>query len=182
MKHVLFLCSGNYYRSRFAEEYFNHLTTNATAINATAINATAINATAINATATSDTVTWRALSRGLKVDGANGNVGPMSPLALAALRAQGITPAEPLRMPSQVTANELAQAALVIALKETEHRPLLAAHFPGWEDRVVYWTMHDLDVSPAEQVLPALAGAVRDLVHALTGGAHVAPGSVWFDS
>lgn len=167
MKHVLFLCSGNYYRSRFAEEYFNHLASDVAAANQTAANHAAV---------------WRAFSRGLKVNSANGNIGPMSPLALAALRAQGITPAAPLRMPRQVTAEELTQAALIIALKEAEHRPLLTAHFPDWDEHVIYWTVHDLDISPAEEALPALAGAVRDLVHKLTADARIAPGSVRFDS
>ena len=139
MKTVLFLCSGNYYRSRFAEEYFNYL-------------------------ATEQECAWRATSRGLVADRPNGNVGPMSPLAQAALRAQGIaTPADP-RAPQQVTAEELAAASLVIALKEAEHRPMLARRFPEFEDAVVYWTVHDLDVATADQVLPALAGAVAELL------------------
>lgn len=142
MKTVLFLCSGNYYRSRFAEIYFNHLAAKRGSV-------------------------WRADSRGLAADRPNGNVGPMSPLALAELRTRGIaTPTEP-RAAQQVTDAELAAAALVIALKEAEHRPMLADRFPAFEDDVVYWTVHDLDAAPADQVLPALADAVEQLLERL---------------
>jgi protein-tyrosine phosphatase len=52
MHTLLFLCSGNYYRSRFAEHLFN-------------------------AIADRDQLPWRADSRGLVV-GRAGNVGPIS--------------------------------------------------------------------------------------------------------
>jgi protein-tyrosine phosphatase len=143
MKTILFLCSGNYYRSRFAEEYFNHLA----------------------ATHGHD---WRAVSRGLAADRPNGNVGAISPLALAALREHGVMPAKAPRMPQQVTPDEFTAAALVIALKEAEHRPMVTTRFPEYADRVEYWTVHDLDVASAEQVLPELAVAVDQLYARLT--------------
>ena len=59
---ILFLCTGNYYRSRYAEELFNYHAKNAG-------------------------LDWRAFSRGLAERGSPDNVGPMSPFALDALRA-----------------------------------------------------------------------------------------------
>ena len=66
-KRVLFLCTGNYYRSRYAEELFNHL-------------------------AKWQALDWQAASRGLAERGSPENVGPMSPYALQALRAKAIVP------------------------------------------------------------------------------------------
>ncbi len=54
---ILFLCTGNYYRSRFAEILFNRL-------------------------AKSRGLSWKAESRGLALDLATDNVGPISQFAL----------------------------------------------------------------------------------------------------
>jgi protein-tyrosine phosphatase len=70
MKRVLFLCTGNYYRSRFAEIVFNwHAELRGLA--------------------------WRAESRGLALD--NRNAGPISRHTVLSLAAQGISWAEYLR-------------------------------------------------------------------------------------
>ena len=59
---------------------------------------------------------------------------------------------------------DLKNADLVIALKEAEHRPMLAKHFPGWEDRVEYWHVHDLDAATADVALEEIAQLVTALV------------------
>src|SRR5438876_5201878 len=59
-KTILFLCTGNYYRSRFAESLFN-------------------------AVAGQMRVPWRASSRGLALERGTGNVGPMAVSAIDAL-------------------------------------------------------------------------------------------------
>lgn len=56
MKSVLFLCTGNYYRSRFAEEFFNHW-------------------------AEQYVLNWLARSRALAIERGKVNVGPISRLA-----------------------------------------------------------------------------------------------------
>lgn len=140
---VLFLCSGNYYRSRFAEILFNHLATQAG-------------------------LHWEAASCGLVVDIPNGNVGPISPHAVKALKARAILMIEEHRAPIQVTDDDLTDADLIIAVKEAEHRPMLARRFPGWEDRVEYWQIHDLDLASAEEALNAIEDHVRDLIHRLS--------------
>lgn len=140
MRTLLFLCSGNYYRSRYAELLFNHL-------------------------ADQRGLAWRAASRGLSVDRSN-NPGPIAKPTLAALAHSGITPPQAAveRYPAQVSEAELAAAQRVVAVKEAEHRPLLTERFPGWEDRVLYWHVHDLDKATAEEALGALDGLVAGLV------------------
>ena len=125
---VLFLCTGNYYRSRYAEILFNHLAAGAG-------------------------LPWRAASRGLAC-GKGCNVGPMSIHTQLALQRRQIPLPMPLRLPLQLTEADLSSARRVIALKEAEHRALLAENFPEWEERVAYWHVHDRDVmDPALAVL-----------------------------
>src|SRR5262245_25218048 len=96
---VLFLCTGNYYRSRFAEHFFN-------------------------ATASNQSLSWRADSRGLALERGVANLGPMSRSALRYLEKLGIVLPSPLRLPLTVSEDDLRQASLIVALKEAEHRPL----------------------------------------------------------
>jgi protein-tyrosine phosphatase len=138
---VLFLCTGNYYRSRLAEHYFNALAANRS-------------------------LAWRAESRGMRVN--PDNIGPMSHETLRWLRARGITVPEPLRYPLAVTDDDLCRAALVIAVKEAEHRPYLERLFPSRVDRVEFWHVHDLDVATADEALPVLAARVEELVQRLS--------------
>ena len=130
MHTLLFLCSGNYYRSRFAEHLFN-------------------------AIAERDQLPWRADSRGLTV-GQTSNIGPISRHAVGGLEQRGVHLNGSLRFPIQVTEQDLARAHLIIALKEAEHRLLLAELFPSWLDRVEYWHVHDLDCAEPEDALAQL--------------------------
>ena len=144
MQTILFLCTGNYYRSRYAELLFNHLSQNSG-------------------------LGWRAESRGLLVK-PGVNPGPIAAPTVAALRLAGIEPPQAAieRYPAQVSETERAGAARVIAVKEAEHRPLLAMGYPGWEDRVVYWHIHDLDQTTAVEALGEIDALVRVLVGELT--------------
>src|SRR5438270_1043121 len=98
-KGVLFLCTGNYYRSRFAEVLFNSV-------------------------AAKMSLPWRASSRGLALERGVNNVGPMAKSAVQALEELGIRAAETVeRLPIQVTAEDLEGAARIVALKHAEHLP-----------------------------------------------------------
>jgi len=124
-RQLLFLCSGNYFRSRFSEELFNHW-------------------------AGRLALPWQAQSRGLVADLSGlRNVGRISPHALDALAMRGIRAAGADRWPTPVSREELARADLVIALKESEHRPMLASRFPEWVEQVEFWQVDDIDVVPA---------------------------------
>jgi protein-tyrosine phosphatase len=142
MNLVLFLCTGNYYRSRFTEHLFDHW-------------------------ASQISLNWRALSRGIATDLGIGNVGPISIHAVQGLESLGIELEKEIPFPLQLQEEDLARADLIIALNVIEHRPLLKRRFPGWANQVEYWEIPDLDVLSAEEALPRMAQAVQTLIQRL---------------
>lgn len=143
---VLFLCTGNYYRSRFAEELFNH------------------KAAAIR-------IGWQAQSRALAVERGIGNIGPLSPFALQALQARGCSPTGGNRMPRQCAATDLESAHRIIALNEPEHRPLIRERFPEWEQRVQFWQVADVGFVRPQAALAAIEQHIDALFGMLHGAA-----------
>ncbi|MBW4659829.1 MAG: low molecular weight phosphatase family protein [Drouetiella hepatica Uher 2000/2452] len=142
MKTILFLCTGNYYRSRFSEHWFNHL-------------------------ATQQNLDWRATSRGLGLHRENNNVGAVSPDVIAVLKERGVQVPDSLRNPTQVTDTDLRAADHIIAVDEPEHRPLVIAQFPEWVDTVEYWRVRDLDETTTESPLIQLERNIQKLVELL---------------
>ena len=151
-KQVLFLCTANYYRSRFAEHLFNWLAVGAD-------------------------LDWRAASRGLAVDGWN-NIGEISRFAVEALQQRGIPLHGNHRFPEPLAEQDLEQSQLVVAVKEAEHRRLMAEQFPRWTDRIEYWHIHDIDCAPPEDALPALEQHVRALAQRLGAADRAKPRTV----
>ena len=56
----------------------------------------------------------------------------------------------------QVSNTDLATSYRIIAVKEDEHRAMLAELHHGWEDRVEYWHIHDIDFAKPQDALPEL--------------------------
>lgn len=137
---VLFLCTGNYYRSRFAEVYFNWQSERRGLF-------------------------WVADSRGLAIN--PWNHGPISRHTLARLRARGITSTSCDRSPVAITADDFQAADHVVAVKESEHRPLVEANFPAWAERVEYWHIDDLDCALPNVALPHIEREVDRLIERL---------------
>jgi protein-tyrosine phosphatase len=144
MKQLLFLCTGNYYRSRYAELLFN-------------------------ARAAATGLEWRADSRGLNLVAGAGNVGPISPFAAYRLSQRGIDFTASERYPLQVIDADFERAALVIALKEAEHRPMVEAGFPQRAGTVEYWQVDDIDFAPPDQALALIDANVERLLQRLAG-------------
>ena len=140
-KTVLFLCTGNYYRSRFAEVLFNSV-------------------------AGKMGLPWRASSRGLALERGVNNVGPMEVSAGKALEARGLRAvAEFGRFPIQATVEDFEAAHWIVALKEAEHLPLLKERFPAWAEKVEFWHVDD-----GPDVLGLIEREVMDLAARLIGG------------
>lgn len=140
-KTVLFLCTGNYYRSRFAEVLFNSV-------------------------AGKMGLPWQASSRALALERGVGNVGPMSLAAVEALKAFGVRAGDAVtRLPAQVTTDDLELADRVVALKQAEHLPLLQERFPAWAEKVEFWEVDD-----APEALALIEREVMGLVARILGG------------
>lgn len=146
IKTVLFLCTGNYYRSRFAEELFN-------------------------ARAPDIIPDWRAASRALAIEMGSSNRGPISLHALAGLAERNIFPLEPYRNPLQCTEDDLDLADHIVALQKSEHLPLLAQRFPHMSDCVEYWNVQDIDQETPEQALGEITRNVEILIDRLSQAA-----------
>lgn len=142
MDEVLFICTGNYYRSRFAEALFNHQ-------------------------AWRRKLPWAAFSRGTAIHLADG---PLSPFTAEALRVRGIPLNFTAPGRQQITEADLARASLRFALKEAEHRPHIREFFPAYENLVTYWTVHDLDAGTPAQAFAAIEVLVGELVETLAAG------------
>lgn len=145
MKKILFLCTGNYYRSRYAEEIFNHA-------------------------ARQKGLPWRAFSCGAAERGSPENVGPMSRFAREALEALAIAPEGGTRLPRPCVMADFAAADLVIALKDAEHRPLIERRFPEAAGHVTYWNVDDIEFAPPSVALAMIDRHVRALIDALDRG------------
>jgi protein-tyrosine phosphatase len=145
-KRVLFLCTGNYYRSRFAEILFNVL-------------------------ARQNELDWLADSRGLAIELVPQDGGAISPFTLKGLRERGIVLDKPQRLPCALHEDDLTRAHRVIALNRAEHHPYLKKQFPAWADRVEYWHVFDLDCASAEQGLAEIERQVSALIGQLMSAA-----------
>ena len=153
MKVVLFLCTGNYYRSRFAEEMFNLV-------------------------ASVECPGWMAISRGIAVDLGINNVGPIAKSTVDAFERQGVVTfnSQLARMPLQLRIGDLEAADHIVALKKAEHLPLMQERFPSWlgtndPSRIEYWHVHDIDQMAPEQGLPLIAEQLPSLMKRLSSKA-----------
>jgi protein-tyrosine phosphatase len=97
------------------------------------------------------------------------NIGPISPFALRTLKAMAITARGTDRFPQQCTVNDLASADFVVAVKESEHRPLMRERFAEWEHRPDYWNIHDVEDAAPADALRLLAQGVWTLLLRLGG-------------
>ena len=141
LKTVVFICTGNFYRSRFSEYLFNAL-------------------------AKERGLHWRATSRGLRTWTVGTHEGPISEFAAYRLTALDV-PFDRARFPIQLSELDLEDADLVIALKKVEHHEIMVEQFPAWADRITYWNIDDLECATADEALPLCEACIKSLVDRL---------------
>jgi len=139
-KTILFLCTGNYYRSRFVEALFNRM-------------------------ARERGLAWRAESAGLRVS-EHGNIGALSVYAREAMVARGLAIDE--RMPRSLRIEMLQGADRVIVLSRAEHEPMMAELFPEWKDHVTYWEIGDIQITEPKRAIEAMERNVVELIDELS--------------
>lgn len=137
---ALFICTGNFYRSRFAEAVFNHL-------------------------AEARGLSWKGFSRGLAIHWAEGY---LSPIVVEGIAARGIDLRHTAANRTQLTAGDLEDSEIRIALSRAEHLPMMRSQFPAWSDRIQYWDIEDLPRTSPEIALPAIESKVIDLINHLS--------------
>jgi protein-tyrosine phosphatase len=113
---ILFICTGNFYRSRFAEAVFNHR-------------------------AEQRQLPWAAFSRGLAVHLAEGY---LSSFAADGLLARQIDLRHTGRQRVQLSEDDFLKADRWIAMDRTEHFPMMQNQFSAWADKIEYWDVPDL--------------------------------------
>jgi protein-tyrosine phosphatase len=140
---VLFICTGNYYRSRFAEAVFNHY------------------AEELN-------LPWQAFSRGLAIHLLPPEfvLSPQTQEHLA-LRQIDLRHTAPDKV--KLAEEDLLSADVIIALKDDEHRPMIRTQFPAWEDRITFWDVGDQPEVRPEDGLPSIEKQVIALIEELSG-------------
>ena len=141
LKRVLFICTGNFYRSRYAEAYFNYLVSKR------------------------GVKEWEAFSRGLATELAQGLI---STHTVVRLEKNKIPLVHCSEKPVQLAEEDLHSAQEIIALKREEHLPMMQNLFSDWALRINYWDVHDLDYAPPEVALPQIEVLVTSLLDKLT--------------
>ena len=143
MKKILFLCTGNYYRSRFSEEYFNHY-------------------------ADKYNLCWAADSKGImrEFEG-NGNVGPIAKHTVLELEKHKIQPKGVNRFPEYVYEKDFSAFDRVIAVSEDEHTTMLQNLWPNSISNVEYFDVEDLHLEAHETALPKLKIRLDELIQSI---------------
>jgi protein-tyrosine phosphatase len=141
-KTVLFLCTGNYYRSRFAELLFNHF-------------------------AARHGLGWSAISRGMALELAINNLGPISPAVSTALAARDVALEPGVRAPLALKLSDVEKAHHIVAVDRSEHLPMLQRKFPGYIARVEFWDVQDIGFTAFEAALEQLELNVLALIERL---------------
>lgn len=158
VRRVLFVCTGNFFRSAFAEHYFNHLA--------------AVNRSLPAGDPRRKTVAWVAESRGLDPAqlSPTQRAARMSQYTQARLRQLGIpVPTDPAtrlpaHTPRRLTVPDLERCERVVAMHDASHRPMLRRFLARGGDRVrdpedllarvTYWNIDDVTATPAVPLTP----------------------------
>jgi protein-tyrosine phosphatase len=136
LRRVLFICTGNFYRSRFAEAVFNHY-------------------------AELRQIPWKAFSRGLDVHLVEGN---LSEFTSAALNTRKIELRHTGSGRIQLSAEDLLQSNYRIAMDRSEHLQMMLSQFPAWADQIDYWDVSDIPFRSSIEALPQIEGKVMQLL------------------
>jgi protein-tyrosine phosphatase len=139
-RRVLFICTGNYYRSRFAEAIFNH------------------HAELLQ-------IPWTAFSRGLAVHLAEGYLSTFTTEALETRKIE-LRHTGPGRI--RLSEGDLRQSNYRIAMDRSEHFRMMLSQFPTWADQIDYWDVSDIPFRASTEALPEIELKVMQLLETIS--------------
>jgi protein-tyrosine phosphatase len=137
---VLFICTGNYYRSRFAEAVFNYH-------------------------AEQRQMPWTAFSRGLAVHLVEGD---LSTFTAEALNTRQIELRHTGAGRAQLSEKDLLESNYRIAMDRSEHFRMMLNQFPVWADQIDYWDVSDLPYRSSIDALPEIELNVIQLLETVS--------------
>lgn len=140
IQNILFLCSDNYFLSRFAENYFNSL-------------------------ALEQGLDCWAESRGFQIR--PNNVQAISQHAVRELERRGISIAEPFRYATVVQDADFEFFDSIIVINEEQSWPPMLANFTGCPGHIETWTIAGSNSADPSESLSVLECKVRTLVERL---------------
>ncbi len=140
MKQVLFICTGNFYRSRLSEALFNH------------------GAEARN-------LPWKSFSRGLDIEQASGHISHHTRQTLDRLKID-LKYTAPTRQ--SLTMEDLERAERIFAMDVIEHRPYMENQFPDWLDRITYWECRDVLWEEPDSCIRKIQSNIQALLREIT--------------
>ena len=139
-KQVLFVCTGNHYRSRFAEALFNQKAREAH-------------------------LDWMAVSRGLRLVPSQQGI---SSLAQRELIQRGVPQELWKGDPKALTKEDLEASNYIVLMDEAEHRPMLEKQFPVRDDhKIHYWHIGEIGKMKLPTACKAMAKDVEELLGTL---------------
>jgi protein-tyrosine-phosphatase len=99
------------------------------------------------------------------------NIGPIAEVVVRRLAKLEVKPTNAGRPPEAVKEADLEDAALVVAMSQQEHYPLMKRMFPTYADQITYWDVEDTGRIPLDvafQRIELLVDRLINLEH-LTG-------------
>ena len=120
-KKILFICTGNYYRSRFSEAFFNF---------------------------NIGTTKYYAESRGLRISAADSwalRDGELCIYSKKELERLKIPLSFTSKKRKSLSIDDLTSSYKIIAMDCEEHKPMIESKFPEWESKIVFWNVKDLE-------------------------------------
>ena len=141
---ILFLCTGNYYRSRLAEELLRY------------------NAKKADLEIECD-------SAGLGKIPNPSNPGPIGIAALEYLQKRGISSLSLARYPKQWTPSDIQTADIIVCMNEREHRVMFERQARPFlnHGQIVFWRIPDVEEDPDLMGPGLIDGEVRGLLEKL---------------
>ena len=141
-KAVLFICTGNFYRSRLAEALFNFYSSK-------------------------NNSAWKAFSRGLDLTTLTPSQkqSRISELTIKGLESLEVPTSFAGGRPTQLTVSDLDRSSIIVALNQSEHRPVLEKKYPAQKSKITYWEIGDSKTLNPTQAIELINNNVKAIWH-----------------